>query len=265
MQQAPLGTKPKRGWTGLKEATRYILDLPPATMAALELVLSLISQHFLIDTQLNLFSILSNMASSSLESRLSALEAQLGVNYAITSKDNETTVKKEEKDLISRLGSLEGQFMSLTDSSFRQTWAENFKLMIELDPGSALTHQSLFAAPILYRKQELLASADTFKHDMEQVGDILKLLLIGQPPITDGDLKEEHVTQAPILTGTPCVSEEDQQRMDALQHQMVDMQTRTTAVADRMDRLLNNYHSLISTVSEKMILADEELRMREQS
>jgi hypothetical protein len=206
------------------------------------------------------------MASSSLESRLSALETQLGVNdYATTSKDNETNVTTEDKDLISRLEGLEGQFMSLTDSSFRQTWAESFKLMIELDPGSALTHQSLFAAPILYRKQELLASADTFKHDMEQVGDILKLLLIGQPPITDGDLKEEHVTQAPILTGTPCVSEEDQQRMDALQHQIVDMQTRTAAVADRMDRLLNNYHSLISTVSEKMILADEELRVREQS
>jgi hypothetical protein len=207
------------------------------------------------------------MPSSALESRLSALETQLGVNdYAKDKdKDNETTVATEDKDLISRLAGLERQFMSLTDSSFRQTWTENHKLMIELDPGTALTHQQLFAAPILYRKQELLASAEPFKHDMEQVGDILKLLLIGQPPITDGDLKEEHVTQAPILTGTPCVSEEDQQRMDVLQHQMVDMQTRTAAVADRMDRLLNNYHSLISTVSEKMILADEELQMREQS
>jgi uncharacterized coiled-coil protein SlyX len=204
------------------------------------------------------------MASSSLESRLSVLETQLGVHdYATTSKDNETTT--EDKDLISRLEGLEGRFMSLTDSSLRQTWAESDKLMIELDPGTALTHQQLFAAPILYRKQELLASAEPFKHDMEQVGDILKLLLIGQPPITDEDLKEEHVTQAPILTAAPCISEKDQQRMDALQHQMVDMQTRTAAVADQMDRLLNNYHTLISTVSEKMILADEELQMREQS
>jgi hypothetical protein len=204
------------------------------------------------------------MASSSLESRLSLLESQLGVHvYATTSKDNETTT--EDKDLISRLEGLEGRFMSLTDSSLRQTWAESDKLMIELDPKAALTHQQLFAAPILYRKQELLASAEPFKRDLEQVGDIMKLLLIGQPPITDGDLKEEHVTQAPILTGTPCISEEDQQRMDALQHQMVDMQTRTAAVANQMDRLLNNYHTLISTVSEKMILADEELRMREQS
>jgi hypothetical protein len=203
---------------------------------------------------------------ASLESRLSALETQLGVNeYANTSKDNETTVTTEDKDLISRLEGLEGRFMSLTDSSLRQTWAESDKLMIELDPGTALTHQQLFAAPILYRKQELLASAEPFKHDMEQVGDILKLLLIGQPPITDGELKEEHVTQAPILTAAPCISEKDQQRMDALQHQMVDMQTRTAAVADQMDRLLNNYHTLISTVSEKMILADEELQTREQS
>lgn len=206
------------------------------------------------------------MASSSLESRLSALEIQLGVNdYVTTSKDDGITTQAEDKDLISRLEGLESRFMSLTDSSFRQTIAESHKLMIELDPGAALTHQQLFAAPILYRKQELLASADTFKHDMEQVGDILKLLLIGQPPITDGDLKEEHVTQAPILTATPCVSEEDQQRMDALQHQLVDMQTRTATVAGQMDRLLNNYHTLISAVSEKMILADEELRMRKQS
>jgi uncharacterized coiled-coil protein SlyX len=204
------------------------------------------------------------MASSSLESRLSALETQLGVHdYSTTSNNNEITT--EDKDLISRLEGLEGRFMSLTDSSLRQTWAESDKLMIELDPGTALTHQQLFAAPILYRKQELLASAEPFKHDMEQVGDILKLLLIGQPPITDGELKEEHVTQAPILTAAPCISEKDQQRMDALQHQMVDMQTRTAAVADQMDRLLNNYHTLISTVSEKMILADEELQTREQS
>jgi uncharacterized protein YjcR len=197
------------------------------------------------------------MASSSLEHRLRVLEAQLGVHESPTaSKDNEKTT--EQKDLISRLEALEGQYMSLTDSSLRQTWAESDKLMQELDPGDALTHQQQFAAPILYRKQELLASAETFMHDIGQIGDIMKLLLIGQPPITEGDLKEEHVTQAPILTATPCISEEDQQRMDAVQ-------PRTAVAADRLDRLLNNYHTLISAASEKMVLADEELRSRELS
>jgi uncharacterized protein YjcR len=204
------------------------------------------------------------MASSSLEHRLRVLEAQLGVHESPTaSKDNEKTT--EQKDLISRLEALEGQYMSLTDSSLRQTWAESDKLMQELDPGDALTHQQQFAAPILYRKQELLASAETFMHDIGQIGDIMKLLLIGQPPITEGDLKEEHVTQAPILTATPCISEEDQQRMDAVQQQMGDLQARTAVAADRLDRLLNNYHTLISAASEKMVLADEELRSRELS
>lgn len=196
---------------------------------------------------------------SSIESRLRALESQFGV------QDEDESTDSQAQDLFDRLQVLEEKQKSVADSSLRQTWAESDKLLQELDPGMALTHQQLIAAPILYRKQHVLAAADSLQVNLKQVADILHLLLIGQPPVTDRFMiKEEFVTQAPILTERPAISDQDRHRMDAVQQHLMDLQGRTVSVADTLDRLLDNYHTLMSAVSEKIVLADEELRHRQQ-
>lgn len=208
----------------------------------------------------------SAMSSSSVEMRLSALETQLGVQEsALSSSTNNNTTATDNKDLSTRLHLLEQQFKMLTDSTFKQTWAESDKLLQELDPGTALTHQQPTAAPILYRNQQVLANAADLERDFKTTTQMLNLLLIGQAPVTDVMIKEEHVTQAPILVGAPCVSAEDAQRVQTLQHKLTDLQGRMGAVAQELDSVLDNYHTLISVCSEKMVLADEEVRLREQS
>jgi hypothetical protein len=67
--------------------------------------------------------------------------------------------------------------------AWKETWLESDRLFAELDPGTALTHQqqpNAPMAPILYRRQQVLCSADLLRQNMRLVSHILNLLLIGQ-------------------------------------------------------------------------------------
>ena len=130
---------------------------------------------------------------------------------------------------------------------------------MELSPGSALTHQQQIAAPLLYRRQQVLASADVLQQNMQQVHEILTLLSIGQAQIIgDMPVSEMQVTKAPILTQTVSPSKEDQERLRKVEKTLFETQQQVESIAARMDRLVSGYHSLVSAVSEKMILASDE-------
>jgi hypothetical protein len=188
--------------------------------------------------------------SSSIEARLAAVEAKLGVLPlgAATGKDA----------VAGRFQAIQSAMDSHTTSQFRDTWQESDKLFRELDPGIALTHQQ---QPLLYRRQEILASADTMQNDMEELRKMLHLLLTSQPS-TSGLLREDQVTQAPIITGV-SISPEDEHRMDVLRLSLVDLNTRTTQLVGKMDNVLECYHAIISAASEKCVLADEAISLRE--
>jgi hypothetical protein len=191
------------------------------------------------------------MASSSIEARLAVVEAKLGVLplSAPTGKDA----------VASRFKAIQSAMDSHTTSQFRDTWQESDKLFRELDPGIALTHQQ---QPLLYRRQEVLASADTMQNDMEELRKILHLLLTSQPS-TSGPLREDQVTQAPIITGA-SISPEEEHRLDALRLSFVDMNARTTQLVSKMDNMLECYHAIVSAASEKCVLADEAIGLREE-
>jgi len=194
-------------------------------------------------------------SSRTIESRLRALEFKLGFyNFEEESKG--------EKDLESRLSVLEQKFQTLASKSLQTTWEESDKLMEELDPGTALTHQQQIAAPILYRRQEILASAATLKRNMDQVSEMLNMLLISQPMKKSEKITESQVTQAPILS-RPSISDEDKDRLDVLQLKMADIENRMEKASCYLDAMLENYHTVVSAASEKMVLLDEELRLRE--
>jgi len=155
------------------------------------------------------------------------------------------------------LASLKSSFEAKTTTQLRTSILESDKLMKDLDPGMALTHQQ---QPLLYRRQEVLASSDSLRNDMEELRKILHLLLTSSS--SSGSLREDAVTQAPILTSTN-ITHDDQRRLDALRLRMEGFQTRTQDMVAKVDHLVQTYHGLISAASEKFVIADEAIRMRE--
>ena len=75
--------------------------------------------------------VLNKSISSSIEARLQALEAVLGVKGE----------KAEKKDVERRLTELEQKIKSTTPSSLHATWDESDRLLKDLHPGSNLTYQ----------------------------------------------------------------------------------------------------------------------------
>jgi hypothetical protein len=195
--------------------------------------------------------IVTRIMASSIEARLAAVEAILGV-LPLGAPTGKNAV-------AGRFKAIQSAMDSHTTSQFRDTWQESDKLFRELDPGIALTHQQ---QPLLYRRQEILASADTMQKDMEELRKILHLLLLTSQP-SSGPLREDQVTQAPIITGT-SISPEGEHRMDALRLSLADLNTRTTQLVEKMDNILECYHAIISAASEKCVLADEAIGLREE-
>lgn len=153
-----------------------------------------------------------------------------------------------------------------TNNNIKQIWQESDKLMRELDPGSALTHQAQIAAPLLYRRQAVLSCADTLQRDMAAVHEILTLLVIGQQAqilsnktndATALPISEMQVLKAPILMQTAAPPADQQERLRQIETTLLGTQQQVESIAVRMDRLVANYHAFVSAVSEKIVLVDE--------
>jgi hypothetical protein len=192
-----------------------------------------------------------------MEARLAAIEAKLGI---VPGKPS-----IQGNSLEQRLTALKALYESTTDPSLRDTYAESDRLMQELDAGTALTHQtSDLTTPLFYRRQEILSAADDLKIDLDQLMQILHLILVSQPPSNEKrPLRQEEVTQAPIVT-VPPISEENSQRLESLKSNINGLSSRAQAVASRVDALLKLHQSLISTASEKMVVANEAIAAKEQ-
>jgi hypothetical protein len=201
----------------------------------------------------------------SLEARVAALEAQLGVRtgaHPTKSNNNSNT-----NDLSHRLNALQSTMEQHTSLSFRETLKESVQLMDELDPGMALTHQQ---QPLLYRRQQVLAGAKPLEADMDQLSQLLHLLLTSQPPTPTPNttaagitkLRQEQVTQAPILVSSVTINPEEERRVDALRLTLQDLSGRTQTLTTQMDQVLECYHTVMMAASEKCVLAEERLRDR---
>lgn len=212
----------------------------------------------------------SRMNTASIEARLRALEALLRESHNATATTTTTT-----DGPASRLRALETRLETLASTTtdgnnsgsgggtttLKQLWQESDALMRELDPGTALTHQQQIAAPILYRRQHVLASAESLHRDMGRVVEILTLLAVEQPQIirdADTPVSEMQVTKAPLLTQTVPPCPPDQERLQKVERSLYETQQRVVDMATRMDGCVAAYHRLVSVVSEKMVLAQED-------
>lgn len=200
------------------------------------------------------------MSSSILEARIRALELQ------VQSTSDNKNATAPSSDVTARIEALERNALQQLPSSTQQLWKEIESMQEDLSPGTALTHQKQIMAPILYRRQQILAEKDTFSADMEQVARILNLLLIDQ----DGShaarkgVTEQQVVNAPILVETTTTAEEDDERLDRLAQQAVDLRERAARVSHKLDSVLRNYASLVGAVSEKLVLFEEDVRRMEE-
>lgn len=203
-----------------------------------------------------------------IDARLSALEWKLGLpSGASTSSkphveegdhrksQSDDTAASTTTDVSARLAALQATMEKTTTSEFKNTWQECQRLLQELDPGTGLTHQQ---QPLLYKRQEILAAAPQLEHDFEHLKTLVFLLhKQGGNPLT-----LDAVTQAPILTSIR-VSPQEQRRLDTLRLTVDDLNARTKVMTLRLHQILEAYHAIMSAASEKCILADEVLSMKE--
>mmetsp|Transcript_7081 Transcript_7081/g.14761 ORF Transcript_7081/g.14761 Transcript_7081/m.14761 type:complete len:253 (-) Transcript_7081:24-782(-) len=210
---------------------------------------------------------------SSLSTQDSILEEVDGMDIIDSSSSN---AAGGNSDFASRLTTLEQTINNAFSKSSQQRsiidqldshWKEIHDYFADLDPGTALTHQQQIAAPLLYRRQEVLACADELKQSMQQVAEILNLLMIGQNINSNSKISEMHVTKAPILCATaqPALStREEQEQLDQVEKILTDLAERVDVAALKMDRMLTGYQQFVTTVSEKLVLLDEEIRNKKQ-
>lgn len=201
-------------------------------------------------------------SSASLESRLAALEAKVGQLPSLTSESS--------GQLSSRLDSIQSAIHSSTTLALRETWQESLKLLKDLDPDIALTHQQ---QPLLYKRQQVLAAAAQLQLDMQQLDVILKLLTneakernSSSSSSTTTDLRLDQVTVSAPIVSSPyyAQSQKDCERLDTLRVTFGSLQARVSKVQQQLQQLLEAYHTVMTAASEKCILAEEKASSNQQ-
>mmetsp|Transcript_63282 Transcript_63282/g.187083 ORF Transcript_63282/g.187083 Transcript_63282/m.187083 type:complete len:229 (-) Transcript_63282:497-1183(-) len=222
---------------------------------------------------------------SSLERRIAELESSLGLGESNPSP----------RDIHSRIDLLQSGMVRggggpcLTSDSLAREIDACKRLARDLEPGSLLTHQPVApssssssaatsAAPLLYRRQEVLASRDRMEHDLERLGRLRDLLLVassstgmpggpsegssGRKISAAADDGGRRFVDAPLLSSdiyAHACDPEASLRLGRVSSRVVDIQGRAARAATRVDDLLLRYRTIMSAVSEKLVMADEDL------
>lgn len=225
------------------------------------------------------------MTAESLESRLRRLEILLGTE-TISSHRSSKSIEEQLDDLERRFYNSNTSSTSATNSSTSSIltmYQEIDKLMDELSAGTALTHQNVKnVAPILYRKQEIMASAEQFKVDMDNIAMILNTILIdnnnapsssattnsntittkgGSATTTNTNntiISGQQVVNAPILIQyNTSINMEQRTKIETLSNKVMELNNRMTNASKQVDYMVYYYYQLIESISQKLILMND--------
>jgi hypothetical protein len=156
---------------------------------------------------------------------------------------------------VSRLDKIQSQLeSSSTIKSTRDTWKESLALLKELDPDIALTHQQ---QPLLYKRQQVLASSTQLEEDMKQLDTVLKLITTDSTS-SSGPLRLDQIVQAPIVSSYKPIAPADEKRLENLRSKQLETQQRIQTLQQTLQLLLESYHVCMTACSEKLILASEQ-------
>ena len=272
-------------------------------------------------------------APSNIESRLAALEVTLGLPYLTVAggegggdasdaphpadlsaridrivSDLNSTVRERQVAAANEAASSGGARSSTSASvSVLEDFAEIDRLLSELGAGAVLSHQGTaglasgqaaaqqpLTAPLLYRRQEVLASAESLKVGMERLGEMRSLLdsvatssasaaaqvaaarggsrtsgaaaAAGRGSSERGKPSTTNFANSSLITSDRYEYAADADSMRRLQDvsvQAADINARAVSVATRVDNLISQYHRVMTLLSEKCVLVDEELSVLE--
>ena len=170
-------------------------------------------------------------------------------------------------DVSSRLDGLMRSALS-TSSSKRGALHDDFrainKLLLELDISSIAgptANADEDDAPMVYRRYEILANAESMRRDMEILARIRDLVAIGTKAGAGGITTE--VANCPIVTTSRYDISNDPDaidRLDRLCYRVANLSGRAVDASRRADNMLNSYGKIVMALSEKMVLAEEQLK-----
>lgn len=245
-------------------------------------------------------------AVSTVEARLASLEASLGIIPTTGPVHSPKDIDLRLDDLLSNAkaalptstGKVSAGGVERNTTTLDADMNQCDLLIEDLDPGTALSRQGISSSsahssagatgvPMLYRRLDVLASADAMRTGMSQLGLAKDLLLLFPPSGTSGEkggllssgLSEargkpsatvhkekcrniENFTNSPIISSKiySYASDPDaRRRLHAVVLKIAELNARAHSAASRSDELVNRYHRIMSAVSEKMVLADEQL------
>lgn len=222
-----------------------------------------------------------NIPIEQLESRLAELELKLlGVS------DSSEGTSSSSTDVTTRLDKLLQSANSTsappinndnktktTDSSSKREALHNEyrtidKLLSDLSispiSGPTESASSTNNAPMVYRRLEVLSSAESMKTDMELLTKIRDLTSIGRKE-TGGNstVSEDDIVNCSILSSekyNQSSNPEDIDRLDRLCYRVAMLNQRAVSAAQKVDNMVNSYGTVMSALNEKMVLAEEQIQ-----
>lgn len=166
------------------------------------------------------------------QTRIAQLEATLGLTEI--SSENATVVED-------RLEALENSLKERFDGH-----DEILLMLDDLSPKTALTYNaSVGIAPLLYRQQEILASANDYRAVLQQLQQASQLII--------NDNSKADLTSSSLFESI----DEYPSGLDKLEESLENIQQRTKRLAARLDHLLDHYESTMMALSEQLLLWQE--------
>lgn len=209
-----------------------------------------------------------------LESRVAELELKLGTSLSNQTKleggqDLRSVLDKFIRQEIERLPPVPpgARASDATDASKRLALHEDFRaidrLLKELDlvPLAGPTAAGGASAPLFFRRMEILASSESMKRDMELLATIRDLTSIGRKASESNEAK---VADCPIVSTDRynIIGDKDAvQRLDKICFRAANLNKRAAIISQRVDQLLNSYSEVMGALSEKMVLAKEQIEV----
>ena len=211
-----------------------------------------------------------------MESRLAALELKVvgPASYSSSSADvtsridklvrstagtasyNDTTNKKLSSDAKAKA---ESKRLAL-----REEYRTIDRLLSELEISPTVGPTEIASsgnnAPMVFRRMEVLASAESLKRDMELLARIRDLTSIGTKVSAGGSSSD--VVNCPIITSERYnlpLDPEAAERLDRLCFRVAKLNQSTAILSQRVDKMVNSYGKVMSALSEKMVLAEEQI------
>jgi hypothetical protein len=221
---------------------------------------------------------------ASIEERLTILESELGLTSSLSSGFDEE--QQTSLEISSRVQSLLKTTSTLLQNhttqqhnskhstptiSLERSLSECKSLAQSLDSAglilaSTSSSNDLYtAAPLIYRKQEVLARSQELQNALEQLANIRDLLSFSNQDLmrdlqtrkSGEDVSLDHVANAPILASpsfTFASEDVNRNRLDDITTRVLSIHDKTNILAHKCDDLISVYYRLMSAVNEKMVL-----------